>query len=59
MTVINQILMKGRHVIIPEILKTQALQQLHVGHMGIENAKLLAYKSVYEVNINDDIKNNI
>ena len=28
--------MKGRHVVIPEILKTQALDQLHVNHMGIE-----------------------
>ena len=47
--------MKGRHVIIPEILKTQALDQLYVSHMGIE--KLLACESIYWVNVNDDIEN--
>ena len=35
MVVINGIIMKGRHAIIHKILKTQALDQLHVNHMGI------------------------
>ena len=51
--------MKGRHVIIPEKLKTQKLDQLHVNHMGTEKTKLLACKSVYRININDDIENHI
>ena len=33
MAVIDGIIMKGRCVIIPEILKTQALDQLHINHM--------------------------
>ena len=33
MVVISGIIMKGRHVIIPEILKTQQLDQLDVNHM--------------------------
>ena len=41
MAVIDGIIM-DRCVIIPEILKTQALDQFHINHMGIEKAKLLA-----------------
>ena len=48
MAVINGIIMKGRQVIKPDILKTQALDQLHINHMGIENN-----------NLNDDIGNYI
>ena len=57
MAVIDGIIMKSRHVIIPEILKTQALDQLHINHMGIEKTKLLACESIYWVNIIDDIEN--
>ena len=57
MTVIDRIIMKGKHVIISEILKTQALDQLHINHMGIEKNKLLACKSIYLANITDDNEN--
>ena len=40
MAVINGIIIKGRHVIIPYILGTQALEQLHINHMGIEKSIL-------------------
>ena len=56
MVVINGIIIKGRHVVIPEVLKTQALDQLHIIYMGIEKTKFLAHKSVHWVNINDDIE---
>ena len=36
LTVIDGIVMKGRCIIIPEVLKQQALDQLHFNHMGIE-----------------------
>ena len=36
MAVIDRGIMKGRCVVIPEVLKTQALYQLHNNHMGIE-----------------------
>ena len=58
MVVIDGTVMKERHVVIPEILKTQTPDKLHVNHMGIEN-KLLACKSVYWVNINHDIESHI
>ena len=36
MAVIDRIIMKGRHIIIPESLKAQVLDQLHINHMKIE-----------------------
>ena len=36
MAVIDGIIMNCSHVIIPEILKAQGLDQLHINHMGIE-----------------------
>ena len=46
MAVIDGVIMKGRSVIIPDILKTQALDHLHINHMGIEKTKLLACESI-------------
>ena len=49
MVVIDGIIMKGRCVVIPKVLGTQVLDQLHVNHMGMEKTKLLACESVYWV----------
>ena len=57
--VIDGVVMKGRHINIPERQKQQVLDQLHVNHMGIEKTKLLACESVYWVNINNDIENHV
>ena len=38
MPVIDGIIIKGKHVVITETLKQQALHQLHVNHMGIKKA---------------------
>ena len=35
--VIDGVVMKGRHIIIPEVLKQQVLDQLHLNQMGIKN----------------------
>ena len=43
MAVIDGVIMKGRHIVIPEILKAQALVQLHISHIDIDKTKLLAY----------------
>ena len=49
MVVIDVVIMKGRHIIIPEVLNPQVLDQLHINHMGIEKkkTKLLAFKFIY------------
>ena len=36
LAVISGIVLKGRHIIIPNSLKQQVLNQLHINHMGIE-----------------------
>ena len=37
MAVIDGIILKGRHIIIPEIQKAQVLDQLHINYMGWKN----------------------
>ena len=54
--VIDVIILKGRHIVLPDSLKQQVLTQLHTSHMGIEKTKLLACDSVFWSNINTDIK---
>ena len=59
LAVIDGVIMKGRHIIIPAELKQQVLDQLHPNHIGIEKTKLLTHESVYWININTDIENHI
>ena len=56
MAVIFGVIFKGRHVVIPESLKKQALQQFHGNHMETEKTKLLTWKSIYWTKINDDVE---
>ena len=57
LAVIDGVILKGRHVIIPTNLRHQILEQLHTNHMGIEKTKLLAHESVYWPSINTDTDN--
>ena len=57
LAVIDGIVLKGRHIVIPTSLRQQVLDQLHTNHMGIEKTKLLTCESVYWSSINVDIKN--
>ena len=59
MAVIERIIMKGRYVLIQEVLKTQELVQLHINHMGMEKTRLLATNQFIWVKINDDIERHI
>ena len=56
LAVIESIVLKGRCIIIPNSLKQQVLDQLHMNHMGIEKMKLLACKCVYWHSINTNIE---
>ena len=56
---IDGVVMKGRHTIIPQELRQQVLDQLHLNHMGIRKTKSLMCESVYWVNINNDIENHV
>ena len=57
MAVIDGVIMKGRRIVIPEAFPEQALQQLHINHMGIDKSKLLTRKSIYWIGMNVDIEN--
>ena len=56
LVVIDGIILKGRHIIIPKSLRLRVLNQLHTNHMGIEKMKLLAHKCAYWYSINADIE---
>ena len=59
MAVIDSVVLKGRHIIVPQDLQQQVLDQLHLNHMGIEKTKLLMCQSVYWVKINTNIEYHI
>ena len=56
LAVIDGIILKDRCIIIPNSLRQQVLNQLHINHMGIAKTKLLAHKCVYWHSINADIR---
>ena len=47
MAVTDGVCLKGRHIVIPNTLQKQVLQQLHVNHMGMGKTKLLDCRSIY------------
>ena len=55
LVVIDGIILKGRHIIIPNSLRQQVLDQHHTNHMGIEKMKLLCHECVHWCSINADI----
>ena len=57
LAVIDGVILKGKHIIIPTNLRHKILEQLHTNHIGIEKTKLLACKSVYQPSINAHIDN--
>ena len=61
---IDRVILKGMCIAIPMVLQKQALQQLHINHIGIQKKKkkinkLLACKSIYWIGMNVDIENHI
>ena len=56
LAVIDGLVLKGRHIVIPNSLRQQVLSQLHTNYMGIEKTKLLAHESVYWSSICADIR---
>ena len=56
LVVTDDIILKGRHIIIPNSLRQQVLDHLHMNHMDIEKMKLLACEHVNWYSINADIE---
>ena len=59
MAVIDEVILKSRHTVIPEALQRQALEQHHFNDIGFEKTKILVSESFYLPGINNDIENHI
>ena len=51
--------MKGRHIIMPCLLQKWILELLHSKHMGIEKTCLHMKESIYWINMNAYIEQNV
>ena len=56
---IDGVVMKGKCIIMPCLLQTQVLQQLHSNHMGTEKTQMLTREVMYCININADIEQTV
>jgi hypothetical protein len=56
-SIIENCLMKGTRVIIPQQLRREFLSRLHAGHAGLNSTLALARESVYWPGMNSDITN--
>ena len=56
LSVLDGLVLKGSHIVIPESCRDEILDQLHEGHFGTDRTKLCARDSVYWPNINKDIE---
>ena len=59
LSVSNGLLLKGRRIVVPQILRTEMLKLIHVGHLGAEKQKRLSRDILYWPNMNRDIDNNV
>ena len=59
MAVIDGFIMKGRYVVIPEVFEKTDIRLTPSEPHGNRKTKLLAWESVYWININDDIEKHI
>ena len=56
LSVLDGLVLKGSHIVIPESCRDEILDQLHEGHFGIDRTKLRTRDSVYWPSINKDIE---
>ena len=56
LAMMSGIAMKGKCIIVPNLLQRQILEQLYANHMGIEKTCLLIRESAYYINMNADIE---
>ena len=55
----DRLFLKGRHIVTPEVLQKQALQQLHINLIRNCKTKLVVHKSIYGIGMNVDFENHI
>ena len=57
MAVIDRAILRDRCIVIPNILQKQALEHIHISHMGIVKTKYLSSESIYLPGIKSDTEN--
>lgn len=57
LAIVNGCLVHGSRAVIPVSLRRKVLQELHLGHFGMQRMKQLARTAVYWPNIDNDIEN--
>ncbi|XP_058449437.1 uncharacterized protein K02A2.6-like [Malaya genurostris] len=55
LSVVEECLMYGERVVIPQAYRKRVLQQLHKGHPGVERMRSIARQYVFWPNIDDDV----
>ena len=56
LSICNGCLVLGNRVVVPSTLRREVLQQLHIGHFGMQRMKQLARTAVYWPRIDEDIE---
>ena len=56
LSVDDGLILKGERIIIPEVMKKEALQKIHEGHQGVTKCQLRAKTCIYWTGINKDIE---
>jgi len=56
LTVMNDIIFKGEKIVIPSALRSEMLQKIHIGHMGMEKCKLRAKDVLFWPGMNKAIE---
>ena len=57
LSIAEGLIFKGDKIVIPESLRKEMKERIHMGHMGIECCKARAWQLMYWPNINADITN--
>ena len=57
LSIAGGLIFKGGKIVIPESLRKEMKERIHMDHMGIERCKAQAWQLMYWPNINADITN--
>ena len=56
LSVLDGVLLKDSHIIVPKSMRTDVLNQIHEGHLGVSTCRLRALTSIYWLGINGEIE---
>ena len=56
LSVLDGVLLKGNHIIVPKLMRTDVLNQIHEGHMSASKCRLRTWSSAYWSGINSEIE---